>query len=146
MEKQETPVNTSPFSEEELEHFKNRLQEEHEDAKEKIETFRKRISEIEEKLDHTTSSSAHHQGNIGSSEEEREKYYAMIEKQKEKIEDIKLSLDKIEAGNYGICNVTGEPIKKERLEIKPYAKYTVDAVKSANNVSASSDINVHEAV
>jgi RNA polymerase-binding protein DksA len=138
MKKQEAPINNSPLSEEDLQHFKERLHEEKEDAQEKIDNFQKRIEELEDKLGDTTSSAAHHQGNIASSEEEREKYYTMIEKQKEKIEDIKLSLDKIKAGNYGICNVTGDPIQKERLEVKPYAKYSVDAVKDANNLENKS--------
>lgn len=136
MEKQEAPVNNTPFSEEEIEHFKDRLREEEKGAEEKINTFKDRISEIEQKLEDTSSSSAHHQGNIGSSEEEREKYYAMIEKQKEKIEKISVAKDRIETGNYGICNVTGDPISKERLEIMPYAEYSAEAVKSANNVDA----------
>ncbi len=134
MEKQEAPIDNTPFSEEEIEHFKDRLREEEKEAEEKINTFQERISEIEQKLDDTSSSSAHHQGNIGSSEEEREKYYAMIEKQKEKIEKISAAKDRIETGNYGICNVTGDPISKERLEIMPYAEYSAEAVKSANNV------------
>ena len=146
MEQQEAPVNNSPFSEEELEHFNERLKEELEDAEEKISTFQGRLSEIEEKLNDTSSSSAHHQGNIASSEEEREKYYAMIEKQNEKIEEIKMAQDRIEAGNYGICNVTGDPIKKERLEVKPHARYSVEAVKSANNLEKNTQINVNEPV
>lgn len=146
MEKQEAPLNNSPFSEEELEHFDERLQEELDDANEKISSFKNRLSEIEEKLNDTSSSSAHHQGNIASSEEEREKYYAMIEQQKEKIEEIKMARDRIETGNYGICNVTGDPIKKKRLEIKPHARYSVEAVKSANNVDAQTQINVNEPV
>jgi RNA polymerase-binding protein DksA len=138
MEQQEAPIDNSPFSEEELEHFKEQLHEEKDDAEDKIANFKERLSELEDKMDDTTSSSAHHQGNIASSEEEREKYYAMIEKKKEKIEDIKIALDKIEAGNYGICNVTGDPIQKGRLKVKPYAKYSVDAVKEANNVGSKS--------
>ncbi len=144
MAKQEAPVNNSPFTAEELEHFKERLNEELADAKEKISSFEARLKEIENKLNDTTSSSAHHQGNIASSEEEREKYYSMIEKQKEKIKEIKMAHSRIEVGNYGICDVTGDPIKKERLEVKPHARYSVEAVKSANNMEANTGINVSE--
>jgi RNA polymerase-binding transcription factor DksA len=144
MNQKEAPVNNTPFTAEELEHFKERLKEELEDAQEKINLFKDRLNEIESKLNDTTSSSAHHQGNIASSEEEREKYYSMIEKQKEKIEEIKMAQDRAEAGNYGICNVTGDPIKKQRLEIKPHARYSVEAVRSANKVEAHTGINVKE--
>ncbi|SMO63549.1 TraR/DksA family transcriptional regulator [Gracilimonas mengyeensis] len=143
MSKQETPVNNTPFSEEELDHFKELLNEEKEEAQNKIETFQERVEELEEKLNDTTSSAAHHQGNIASSEEEREKYYTMIEREKEKIEDIKVALDKIEAGNYGICNVTGKPIAKERLEVVPHAKYSKEAKESQTGTVQRDRMQVH---
>lgn len=142
MSTQEAPINSTPFSDEELEHFKEKLQQEEKEAQEKIETFQNRIDELEQKLDDTKSSSAHHQGNIASSEEEREKYYTMIESEKEKLEQIKVALDKIENGNYGICNVTGKPIQKERLEVKPYARYSVEAVKSQQDDIKADRLNI----
>ncbi len=36
--------------------------------------------------------------------------------------DVKLALDKIEKGTYGICEVSGESIEKERLEAYPAAR------------------------
>lgn len=36
--------------------------------------------------------------------------------------DVKLALDKIKKGTYGLCEVGGEPIEKERLEANPAAK------------------------
>lgn len=134
MKKQETPINNSPFSEEELEYFKDLLTKEKDESKRKMKEFKEKLEEIEEKLNDTKSSAAHHQGNIGSSEEDREKYYALINKEQDKLGEIKMALDRIETGNYGICNVTGKPIQKERLEVKPYAKYSVDAVEEANSV------------
>jgi RNA polymerase-binding protein DksA len=144
MSTQETPVNSTPFSEEELQHFKVKLQEEQNEAQKKIDTFQNRIDELEQKMDDTKSSSAHHQGNIASSEEEREKYYTMIEKEKDKLEEIKVALDKIETGNYGICNVSGKPIQKERLEIKPYARYSVEAVKSKQGDMSPASMQVQD--
>lgn len=132
MDKQEAPINNSPFSDEELEHFEHLLKEEQKESESNIEEFQNRLSELEEKLDDTSSSAAHHQGDIGSSEEVREKYYSLIDKEKEKLEEINMAFGRLESGNYGICNVTGKPIQKERLEVKPYAKYSVDAVESAN--------------
>ncbi|MAO66585.1 MAG: hypothetical protein CL666_16460 [Balneola sp.] len=133
MEKQETPINSSPLSEEELEFFEELLHKEQKESRRKVKQFKAKLEEIEEKLNDTNSSSAHHQGNIGSSEEDREKYYALINKEQEKLDEIQMALDRIESGNYGICNVTGKPIQKERLEVKPYAKYSVDAVEKANS-------------
>lgn len=144
MTTQEAPINSTPFSDEELEHFKEKLQQEEKEAHEKIEIFQNRIDELQQKMDDTKSSSAHHQGNIASSEEEREKYYTMIEKEKEKIEDINVALDKIENGNYGICNVTGKPIQKERLQVKPYARYSVEAIKSQQDEIKPASMNIQD--
>jgi RNA polymerase-binding protein DksA len=127
MEKQEAPIRNTPFSDEELEHFEKKLKEEQKESEEKIEQYQDHLEEMEDNLDDTNSSAAHHQGNIGTSEDERERYYIMIEKEKEKQEEINMALNRIETGNYGICKVTGEPIQKERLEAKPYAKYSIDA-------------------
>jgi RNA polymerase-binding transcription factor DksA len=53
----------------------------------------------------------------------------MIEKEKEKQEEINMALNRIDTGNYGICKVTGNAISKERLMAKPYAKYSIEAKK-----------------
>lgn len=127
MEKQEAPIRNTPFSEEELEHFEQKLKVEQKESVDQVERFKIRLEELEDKLDDTSSSAAHHQGNIGTSEDERERYYIMIEREKEKQEEINMALNRIKTGNYGICKVTGKPIQKERLEAKPYAKYSIDA-------------------
>ena len=36
--------------------------------------------------------------------------------------NIKLALEKIEKGTYGVCEVSGEPIEEERLEANPAAR------------------------
>lgn len=127
MKKQEAPIRNTPFSDKELEHFEKKLKEEQKESEKKIELYGKSLDELEGNMEDTSSSADHHQGNIGSDEDEREKYYLMIEKEKEKLEEINMALNRIETGNYGICKVTGEPIQKERLEAKPYAKYSIDA-------------------
>ncbi|MDR9419096.1 TraR/DksA family transcriptional regulator [Gracilimonas sp.] len=132
MEKQEAPIRNTPFSEKELDHFRHLLEVERKKSQEKVESYESQLEDMEKNLDDTSSSASHHQGNIGTSEDEREKYYIMIEKEKEKQEEINMALNRIETGNYGICKVTGNPIQKERLEAKPYAKYSIDAKKGDN--------------
>lgn len=36
--------------------------------------------------------------------------------------DVKAALEKIDAGTYGICEVSGEPIEEDRLEADPAAR------------------------
>lgn len=39
--------------------------------------------------------------------------------------DVKRALDKIKKGTYGICEISGEPIEKERLEANPSARTSI---------------------
>jgi DnaK suppressor protein len=42
---------------------------------------------------------------------------------------VRRALQKIEEGTYGICDATGEPIPRGRLEAVPEAIYTLEAQK-----------------
>ncbi len=128
----ETPVNSTYLSEEELDHFKEMLIEEKIKAESKIRSLQESIDEIENKMDDTSSGAAHHQGDLGSNEEIRETNYTLIEKQKQKLEQITAAFDRIETGNYGICIVTGDKIQKGRLEAMPYALHSVNAKEGAD--------------
>ena len=43
------------------------------------------------------------------------------------LHDIELALEKIESGNYGICEETGEPIEQKRLEKQPWVRLCLEA-------------------
>ena len=51
--------------------------------------------------------------------------YQIFLNQKKELEEINEALIRIEKGTYGICKMCDEPIKIERLEIKPHAKYCI---------------------
>ncbi|MBO6793510.1 MAG: hypothetical protein JJ895_06345 [Balneolaceae bacterium] len=131
-------INNTNLSNEELEHFKQLLLEEKASAEKEISILKKSIRQIENKMDDTNSSAAHHQGNLGSSEELRETNYTLIEKQKDKLDKIAVALDRIETGNYGVCVVTGEQIQKERLEAIPYTVHAFETTQG-NLVAASKE-------
>ncbi len=50
---------------------------------------------------------------------------AIHDQQLKELEEIEYALKKIKNGDYGICEMCGEPIKTLRLKIKPYAKYCI---------------------
>ncbi len=129
-------INNTNLSNEELEHFKQLLLEEKASADKEISILKNSIRQIENKMDDTSSSAAHHQGNVGSNEELRETNYTLIEKQKNKLDKIAVALDRIETGNYGVCVVTGEQIQKERLEAIPYTVHAFETTQG-NLVAAS---------
>lgn len=124
-ESKETPVNSTHLSDEELNHFKKKLLKEKEETESKIEELQGRLDELSSNSEDVQSSQDHHQGDLGTSENQKMTLLSSIENQQEKLEQITVALDRIETGNYGICVETGEPIQKERLEAVPYAVKSV---------------------
>jgi len=43
------------------------------------------------------------------------------------LHDIEIALEKIEKGDYGICEETGEPIEIKRLEKQPWVRLSLEA-------------------
>ncbi len=54
--------------------------------------------------------------------EDFEERTAMTTTLQTRLSDVKRALDKIEAGTYGLCEVSGEPIEEDRLEANPAAR------------------------
>ncbi len=44
-----------------------------------------------------------------------------------RLQNVERALQKIEEGTYGVCDATGEPIPRGRLEAVPEAIYTIEA-------------------
>lgn len=61
-----------------------------------------------------------------SQQEEREAFVRRGERLKARLADITKTLRKIEEGEYGLCEVSGEEIPEERLRANPLACYTVE--------------------
>ncbi|MDX2017527.1 MAG: TraR/DksA C4-type zinc finger protein [Planctomycetota bacterium] len=45
------------------------------------------------------------------------------------LKEIEDAIKRIDAGTYGICELTGKPIKAERLDELPWARYTIEAAR-----------------
>jgi len=63
----------------------------------------------------------------GAIEVEMEMDIAMVDNARGLLERVKHAQDRMRKGQYGICEVTGEPIPVARLEALPYATTTVEA-------------------
>ena len=57
---------------------------------------------------------------------ERERDLALSAQARAAIEEIDAALERLDAGTYGICRVSGEPIPEERLEAIPWATERVE--------------------
>jgi DnaK suppressor protein len=49
----------------------------------------------------------------------------IIEQQRAELNEIEIALGKIKAGTYGVCEMCEEPIGKERLKVKIFARYCI---------------------
>ena len=54
--------------------------------------------------------------------EELEDNEGILDQLEKQLEDVKSALERIEKGKYGICEINGEPIEKERLMANPAAR------------------------
>jgi len=51
---------------------------------------------------------------------------AIVTQQEKELQEIDVTLGKIAAGNYGICEMCEDPIGFQRLKVKPHAIYCID--------------------
>lgn len=117
------------LTEDELQGFKEQLLELKKSEEEELESLQGTIDGVDRDADDVQSGRAHHPGDVASDTQMKKTSYALIEKKKKKLDEINLALDRIAAGTYGICTVTGDPIQKERLKAMPQAMHSMDAKK-----------------
>jgi RNA polymerase-binding protein DksA len=67
-----------------------------------------------------------HMADMGTDNYEQEFTLGLMEKDRQLLREINTALMKIQNGMYGICEGTGKPISKARLEVQPWAKYSIE--------------------
>lgn len=72
------------------------------------------------------SSYAYHQADQGSDTNLMEHTVMMMESEREKIRLLNDAMRRIQDGNFGICEMCGDLISEQRLEILPYATLCID--------------------
>ena len=87
------------------------------------------LREARETLDHLAEESANHPdlADRASSETDRAIELRARDRQRKLISKIDAALRRIESGDYGYCEITGEPISLPRLEARPIATMTLEA-------------------
>lgn len=66
-----------------------------------------------------------HMADLGTDNYEQEFALGLLDSERKLLHEINDALLRIEDGTYGICEGTGEPIPKPRLEASPWARYSV---------------------
>ena len=70
-----------------------------------------------------------HMADMGTDNYEQEFTLGLVETERKLLREINHALAKIQDGTYGICEGTGKPIGKARLEVQPWARYSIEYAK-----------------
>lgn len=105
-----------------------------------IAKFKKRLEELRASLTQSLKGStaevktpdeatgySQHQADQGTDDFDRTISLEVTTREYGILRQIDRALEKIEEGTYGVCDITGEPIPRPRLEAVPYATMTVKA-------------------
>ena len=67
-----------------------------------------------------------HMADMGTDNYEQEFTLGLVEKERNLLREINSALAKIQNGTYGLCEGTGKPISKPRLEAQPWARFSIE--------------------
>ena len=125
MSSEATPDQT-PFSDEDLAHFKEIILKKRRRAVEDIERMQQQMRDARDKAE-VDSAYSFHMADAGTDAMEREKLYLMVARQQKFVGYLDRALERIAAKTYGICKVTGKPISKQRLLAVPHTEISISA-------------------
>ena len=110
-----------------IEHFKEMLLEKRREILRNVNEFEDEALK-KSRLDATgdLSSMPIHMADIGTDNYEQEFALGLMDSERKLLKKIDDALGRIEQGTYGICEGTGKPIPKARLEAQPWAKYCIE--------------------
>lgn len=116
----------SPYSDEELEYFKQIIIKKRDEAENELTTLQ---NSLRESMENSSDESAYsfHMADAGTDAQEREKTYMLFNRTKKFIRYLDDALVRIENKTYGVCKVTGKKIAKGRLEAVPHTQLSIDA-------------------
>lgn len=117
------------YSDEELQEFKELIEGKLKEAKEDLVLLRESLSH---ESDHGTddTSRTFNMMEDGSETMMREEMAQLAVRQEKFVKNLENALRRIENKTYGVCRVTGNLIRKERLKLVPHATLSVEAKKS----------------
>jgi len=73
-----------------------------------------------------TGAGGQHTGDAGSDSYDRDFALNLLAKEQDSLSESEQAIDRCDRGTYGVCEMSGEKIPKERLEAIPFARYTVE--------------------
>ncbi len=109
-----------------LDHFKKLLLAKRKEAEEQLELTTESILSLDSDND-PDYRPASNIPEAGSDTQSDSLNYQLAERTRKYIKEIDNALKRIKDGTYGICQATGKPISKARLEAVPHTRYSIHA-------------------
>ena len=130
----DTPILTakSPFGKKELEHFRTVLLRKRAELVGDVSTMETQALRGESG---SLSNMPSHLAEQGSEAYDQSLSLDLAAADRKLIREIDDALKRIAEGTFGICELTGKPIKMERLEELPWAKYSIEAARELERQS-----------
>ncbi|MFA6554426.1 MAG: TraR/DksA C4-type zinc finger protein [Candidatus Paceibacterota bacterium] len=111
-----------------LEHFKTKLLEEKKDLETELGEVAQKNPSLAQGWEATSGNmdvDPADENEVADKFEEYEGNKGVMEKLEKQLNEVNSALERINNGNYGICEVCKEPIEKERLEANPSSKISI---------------------
>lgn len=118
--------NKTRYSDEELQEFKEIIEQKLEEAKADLSILQSALSYKDDNGTDDTGRSFNMMED-GSDTLSREEQAQLALRQEKFIESLKNALIRIQNKTYGVCRVTGKLINKERLKLVPHATLSIEA-------------------
>lgn len=124
--KDKSKERVSPYSDEELEYFRQIIIKKRDEAEKEMESLQ---TSLRESMENSSDESAYsfHMADAGTDAQEREKTYMLFNRTKKFIRYLDDALQRIDNKTYGVCKVTGKKISKGRLEAVPHTQLSIEA-------------------
>lgn len=125
-EKDKEQERVSPFSDEELDYFRDIIIKKRDEAEQELESLQ---NSLRDSMENASDESAYsfHMADAGTDAQEREKTYMLYNRTRKFIRYLDDALKRIDNKTYGVCKVTGKKISKGRLEAVPHTQLSIEA-------------------
>ena len=109
-----------------IDHFRTLLIEERKRMQEELEQVRNRSTDMDNALPEEGEGGDEDTADLASAMMDKEMDLSVEDELEDILNQVDRAFQKIEEGTYGICDVSGQPIPKSRLELIPFATLTVE--------------------
>jgi DnaK suppressor protein len=125
------PQGDRPLTEEDMKHFEQRLLGERAKLMREMGHLENTVLKVNQRdSSGDLSGYSFHMADAGTDAYEREKAFLFASSEGRTLLEINEALRRVYAGTYGVCEISGKPISRARLEALPWARYTLEVQES----------------